>query len=372
MVLDQVEALGPRIAARAAEIEAARRLPADLAGELAAAGLFRMAVPRALGGLEVPPATLLAAIEGIAAADASVGWCVMIGTTSGIVSAYLPQAEARVIYGDPLGITGGVFAPMGKAEVEGDGYRLSGRWSWASGSVNCQWLMAGAMVARDGKPEARMFLLPAAQVQLHDTWHVAGLSGTGSGDMSIDNRFVPATRSVSLMTDRPWATGPLYAFPVFGLLALGISAVMLGNARAALADFAVLARAKTPQGSRRSLAERAQVQADYAKAEAALSAARALLEQTVATAWEQAQKGGLDTAIRARLRLAATHAARTSADVVRTMYDLGGGSSVFLASPLQRRFRDGHVGTQHAMVAPATYELAGRVLLGLETDTAQL
>jgi len=175
------------------------------------------------------------------------------------------------------------------------------------------------------------------------------------------------------MVDAPREAGALYRFPVFGLLALGIAAVMLGNAGAAVTDLVELAGGKQPQGSRKVLAERAVAQSELAQAAAALRAARALFYETVESAWAAACAGDpLDVATRAGLRLAATHATRTAADVARVMYDLGGGSAVFARSPLQRRFRDAHVGTQHLMVSPATWELTGRVLMGLPTDPTQL
>ena len=187
------------------------------------------------------------------------------------------------------------------------------------------------------------------------------------------NIRVPVTHSLSLLTDKPVEPGPLYAVPIFGLLALGIGAVMLGNARAAVADLIELAGGKTPQGSKRPLAERATVQAGLADSTAQLHAARAWFYETIGNAWQLAtERGEIPIDARAALRLAATHATRVSAAVVRAMYDLGGGSSVHLSHPLQRRFRDAHVGTQHAMVSPATLELAGRILMGLPTDTAQL
>ena len=155
-ILAAVRELTPGIRARVAEIERARRLPADLAQALAAAGLFRMAVPRDVGGLELEPQLLLRAIEAVGAADASVGWCVMIGATSGVTAAYLPTAVAREIFGPPDSIVGGVFAPMGKAVIDGDDYVLSGRWPWASGSANCRWLIGGCVVTDNG--EARKLL----------------------------------------------------------------------------------------------------------------------------------------------------------------------------------------------------------------------
>lgn len=365
-------ALAPTIAARSAEIEAARRLPADLAAQMAAAGLFGIAVPKSLGGMELPPADIVRTIEAVAQADAAVGWCLTIGSTSAVSLAYMPHDVAAGVLSSPATITGGVFAPSGKAVREGDQYRVSGRWNWGSGTANCTWIFGGAMVFEDGalktfadgKPDHRMMLFPASDVTLHDTWHAAGLKGTGSGDFSVTDVLVPVARSVSLMSDRPVETGALYAFPVFGLLALGIAAAASGNARAAMLAVRDLLAAKKPRGM---------VQAEFAMAEARLSAARALLFESVGAAWEMAQaRGEIDLETRARLRLAATHMVRTAADVTRVAYDLGGGSAVYLESALQRRFRDAHAMTQHMMVAPATYELAGRVLLGLPTDASTL
>ena len=374
-ILAAVRELTPGIRARVAEIERARRLPADLAQALAAAGLFRMAVPRDVGGLELEPQLLLRAIEAVGAADASVGWCVMIGATSGVTAAYLPTAVAREIFGPPDSIVGGVFAPMGKAVIDGDDYVLSGRWPWASGSANCRWLIGGCVVTDNGEarkllngmPEERRLIFPAGAATVNDTWHVSGLCGTGSGEMVVSGLRVPRTHAASY--DAPVASGPLYVFPFFGLLALGIAAVALGNARGAIEDLVELAGAKQPQGSRRSLAERGSAQSTLAVAEANLRSARAFFYEAVDEAWQVArQSGSIEMRHRASLRLAATHATRTASDVTRSMYDLGGGSSVFLSSPLQRRFRDSHVATQHIMVAPPTYELTGRVFMGLPVD----
>jgi alkylation response protein AidB-like acyl-CoA dehydrogenase len=376
-VITAARDLAPVIAARAADTEAQRRLPADLARQMAEAGLFRMAVPKRLGGAEASAADIFTALEILGAADGATGWCAMIACNTALAAAWLPEPYAGEIFGDPLAITGGVFAPMGKAIVDGEDFVVSGRWAWASGSANCSWLIGGAVILDDGKmrtlpnggPDHRMMFMPASKVELIDTWDAVGMRGTGSGDMAAKDVRVPQGRSVSFMTDKPRHNGSLYAFPPFGLLALGIAAVASGNARAALEDLKTLAIAKKPGGSSRSLAERSTIQADFARAEASLEAARALAETRIAAAWALASSGArLDAAARAGLRLAATHLTRTAADVVRSAYDMAGGSSVYSSHPLQRRFRDAHVATQHMMVAPPTYELAGRVLLGLPTD----
>jgi len=377
--LEAARSLAPRLRAAAERTEAERRLAPELVRELAAAGLFRLCVPRGLGGLEADATTLVEVIEEVARADGSAGWCTMIGATSGVVAAYLPEREAREIYGPPLAVSGGVFAPHGQAAAVPGGYRLSGRWPFASGCQHCDWLMGGALVMEDGAPrrnsrgvpESRMLLFPAREATLHDTWSVSGLRGTGSHDMEVRDLFVPRERSVSLQDDRPRERGPLYALPVFGFLAVGVCAVGLGIARAAIEALAALATEKTPTGSRRLLAERALVQAHVAQAEGALRAARAGLLEALAAVHDAAPRG-VTPRERALLRIAATHAARTSAQAVDAMYEAGGGSSIYAASPLQRHFRDVHVMTQHASVAPPTLELAGRVLLGLEADTSIL
>ena len=380
-LLARVRELAPAITVRAAEIEQARRLPADLAASLAALGVFRMLLPKAYGGLECEPATFCRVLGELGRADASAGWCAMIGATAALPAAYMAPEAAREIFADPATITGGVFAPMGRAVLEGDNYRVSGRWAWGSGSANCQWLSGGCVVLDGGKPrllangapDVRTMFFPAADARLHDTWHVAGLAGSGSGDFEVADLLVPARRSLSLITDRPVVAGAVYAFPVFGLLALGIAAVMLGNAQGAIDDLVRLATARRPAGSNRPLAERAGAQAALAEATARLRAARAFVLEAIGEAWCEAKAGRpLETSARAALRLAATHATRTAADVTREMYDLGGGTALFLASPLQRRFRDGHAGTQHMMVARQTYELAGRVLMGVATDASTL
>lgn len=380
-VLDRLAPLLPGIAARAEEIERARQLPADLAEELVATGVFKLCVPRTLAGSEADPVVLLEAIEAAARADGSVGWNIMIGATSGTTAAYLAPEAARLIHGSPRAVTGGIFAPRGKAVREGEGWRVSGAWQWASGNAQAQWMKAGCIawedgkprMLRDGVPEVLTVYLPREKIRFADNWYVSGLCGTGSCDMSVEDVLVPAAHALSLVRDRPRVDAPLYRFPVFGLLAMGCAAVALGIARGAIDDLVALAGAKVPTLARRPLAERTATQADIARAEAGVRAARAFLLEAIAKAWRDAGQGAaISTERRMALRLAATHATEASARAVDACYTLAGGSSVYRTSPLQRRFRDVHVITQHMMVAPPSYEVAGRVVLGLPTDPSML
>jgi indole-3-acetate monooxygenase len=381
---DPVEAareLAPLAAELAEQSERERRLPPELSEKIAAAGLYRLCVPASLGGAEAHPRTLVEAVEALAQGDAAAGWCLAICATSGTLAAYLPHEAAHEAYGDPLGVVGGVFAPTGRAVAAGDSYLVDGRWRFASNVESCDWLMGGCAVfdgdtvrtVASGRPDVRLMLFPRADAEVIDTWSVSGLRGTGSHDMRVAGLEVPAARSASLTTDAPVVTTPLYAFPAFGLLALGIAAVALGTARAAIDDVVDLAGAKTPTMSSRKLAERPGTQAGVARAEATLGAARALLLESIDRCWSAATAGGeISRILRARLRMAATHAVDRSAEAVDAAYLLGGGSAIYETSPLQRRFRDVHAATQHILVAPPTWELAGRALLGLELDDAQL
>ncbi|HME72696.1 MAG TPA: acyl-CoA dehydrogenase family protein [Myxococcota bacterium] len=380
--IDAARALTPRLRALSPQIERERRLPLDVVAELAATGLFALCVPRSLHGEEAHPTTLIRVIEELAVGDAAAAWCVMIGATSGLVAGWLDKTAAREIFARaPEAVVGGVFAPAGRAVVVPGGYRVTGRWAFASGCQHCAWLMGGCAVEEDGVsrsfergvPDSRMMIFPAAEAHVHDTWRVVGLCGTGSHDIEVRDLFVPKERSVSLLTDRPRETGPLYHFPVFGVLAIGVCAVALGLARAAIDEFAQLAASKRPTGSARMLAERPAVQADIARAEAGVSAARSYLLEIVDGAYECArQRAEVPLALRARVRLAATHATLSAAKAVHQMYQAAGSTSIYDMSPLQRHFRDVHVVTQHMAVAPATLELAGRILLGLDTDASML
>lgn len=379
--LDAARALQPELAKRAQEMEDVRRLPADLAQKMAEAGLFRMITPSVYGGLECTPREIVDAVEIVAEANASAGWCAMIAATTAMNAAYMAPEYAQEVYSDPLTITGGVFAPMGKAVVDGDDFIVSGRWQWGSGSANCTWLCGGAMVIEDGemrmlpsgRPDARMMIFPADQVELIDTWQVMGLKGTGSGDIAVTNVRVPKGRSVSLVVDKPQVDGALFKFPAFGLLSLGVAATALGNARGTLDAFADLAGAKKNQGSSKTLSERVNIQAEMAKMTAAFRAARAYLHDEIDLTWEVAQSSDdIPVERRAALRMACTHMVRTGADISRNCYDLGGGAALFQSSDLQRRFRDAHAMTQHIVTAPGTWELTGRLLFGLPTDASMV
>jgi alkylation response protein AidB-like acyl-CoA dehydrogenase len=359
----------------APETEEGRSLPDALLAELRSSGLMNAGAPREVGGLELPPGELLSDAATIAAGDASAGWCVAIAATSSLLAAYLEPATRAELFSDPSGIAAGIFAPRGTAEPVDGGYKVTGRWPYCSGITHAGVLFAGAFSvapSAETRPLPIVLALLREELEVLDTWHTLGLRGTGSHDAVASEIFVPAARAFSLF-DGPRIDRPLYRFPVFGYFALSVAAAALGNARGALGEFAQLAAVKVGQGSARTLAERSTTHAAVAKAEAALAAAEVLYERSVQDAWEAAQReDAVPIALRNRIRLAATHAASTGADVVTSLFALAGGPAIYDGGPLQRRFRDAHTATAHFQVAVVSREIQGRVLLGQPADTMML
>ncbi|MEC7078355.1 MAG: acyl-CoA dehydrogenase family protein [Pseudomonadota bacterium] len=376
-LLNNAQRLSKSFALRSAEFEQARRLPADVSDAMAKAGIYRMFVPQSLGGSETSPLVSSQVFETLAQGDAACGWVAFIAATSGSSLARIETSAAKQMFASPQTMLAGVFAPNGKAVKSGEDYILNGQWQWGSGTQNADWVLAGSMVIdpeqpADAKPRAHMCLVPKDAIEFLDTWHSTGLRGTGSTDFKLTDHRVPSAHIVGLEV-RKMPDTPLFQFPNFTLLALGIGAVSMGIARAALNEFVGLAQQKKRISSSSTIAERSHTQMQIATAEAKLRSARAFYYDSVEQAWERALAGDtVDVDQRRNLRLATTHAVMASAEVVDCAYNLAGGVSVYQSSNLQRHFRDIHVATQHIMVAPSTLETTGRLFLGLPTNTATL
>lgn len=371
-IVDTARDLTELIEAHADDGERVRRLPLPTVKALADAGLMRMCVPSAYGGPEVDPVTMVEAIATVAHADGAAGWCTMIASTTSSMAAFLDPEAAQEMYGDPTSITGGVFAPNGKGvatSVAGrDGFAVTGRWAWGSGTQHCRWVLGGA-VCDDGT--FRLCWFPQSEVTFHDTWYTTGMRGSGSLDYSVSDAFAPYERTMQPGVTRPVVATPLSVFPNFTLLAAGVSAVGLGVARRAIDELVELAQGKKPQYSSKTLAQSAFTQIELARAEGALRAARAFLLDELGSAWDVAVAGG-EVSVEARtgIRLAATHAATVAAEVADTAFTLAGGTAVYDTSPLGRCLRDAHIVTQHIQTAPKLNETIGKLLLGIDVDTS--
>jgi alkylation response protein AidB-like acyl-CoA dehydrogenase len=369
-VLDAVNRLAPAIAARAGETEAARRVPRDLLDGLIAARVFRLLRPPSHGGIGADLPAALEVYEALARADASTAWTVLIGSGSWIDLAGLPRGAFDEILAAPDAITAGVFSPSGAIAADGAGYRVTGRWSFASGCEHADWIYGNCVEAMDGDvPRMRIAVFAPDQVAIEDTWTVAGLCGTGSHHFHVDAVPVPAERTLDPMNDPPCVDTPIARVPAPAVFALGIASVALGAARGALDDVVAIAPDKVPLLDHRVLAANPTFHHALATADTGLAAARALIRESAEAAWETAAEAGEFTPhARARIRAAAVWATDRALDVVRAAHRAAGGGAIHVASPLQRRLRDVDVLAQHFLVRPDVLTTAGAVLAGREID----
>jgi indole-3-acetate monooxygenase len=371
--------LAPLIAAHAVEIEEHHELPAAIREALIEGGFFRLLLPRSLGGAELPPANYVPIIEEIAKADASTAWCLNQTAGCSMIAAYLAPEAARAIFAGPRGILAWGPGP-GAARVVAGGYRVTARFSFASGSHEASWLGAHLPVveedgtprrAADGGPIVRTFLFPKSAAEMTEIWHVIGLKGTGSDQYSVADLFVPEAYCAARdAATRPREQGLLYRFSNLQLYSAGFAAVALGTACATLEAFVELARDKVPRGAKRSLRDNQVIQSQVAQAEAKLAAARSFLLAALDEATEAV--GGQDHLTldqRMTIRLAATFAIHQARAAVDTAYHAAGATAIFTANPFERRFRDIHTVSQQLQGREEHYETVGQYLLGLEPDS---
>ena len=378
-MIDCARQIAPSLRARADEVEAARRIPDDLARSLADQGFYRLWVPESLGGFEMPLAPSLEVFEILGHADPSVAWCVDLAVSSTLALPHLPESTAKTIFDRPDRVIAGVYAPKGKADACPEGFRVTGRWPFGSGTQNADWVLAGCRFFRDGEiildkrgnPRIHMVVVPAEQVEFLDTWHVTGLSGTGSTDFALQDVVVPEA-FISGWHPVPAPQQPLNRIPQLSLLAVGFGAISLGIGRSALDALGELAGAKTATGQSAPLAQRRDFQNDLARAEVSLRAARSHYYECAEALWEAAVEDTAGIDERASMRLATLHAVEVGAEVAQVAYRLGGATSVYLDSWLQRLFRDSHVITQHVQVRPDLYAVIGSHLAGAPKATEML
>jgi alkylation response protein AidB-like acyl-CoA dehydrogenase len=377
----RARALVAQICAGADQAERERRLPQRVADAMAEAGLYRIAAPRSVGGGECDPRTQIETIEIVSAADGATGWNLMIGIENmGFLGAVLSLEMGQKLFSDPGLIVAGALNPLGEATPVEGGYRVTGRWPFASGCHNAGWfwgqcrVMDGdAPALSDGAgPALREALLPRADCEILDTWQVSGLRGSGSHDVVVRDVFVPEERMTGVMAGGMTLreTGTLYRFPPFNRLAYNKIGVAMGIAQAALDHFRQLATEKQPRGSRKLLREKVSVQLVYAEAVARLRAARAYAFEAVDEVWSATERGEDATPEqRMHVHLACARACSESIAVVEAVVQAAGTTANFTSCPLERCLRDVRVVPQHIMVSAQWVETAGRVLLGLPGDS---
>ena len=382
-VLDAARRLAPLIRENADTIEADRELPKPVFHALADAGLYLMAVPRAVGGLEVDFPTYLQVLEELGNADASTAWTVNQGANWATYSARMSRKAAREIWIDtPRSVVSNTPVASAKAVVVPGGFRVTGRQPFSTGCMHASWMAAHAQVIengvarlRNGKPEVRWCLVPRAEVEIIDAWHTKGMRGTGTHTFEVKDVFVPEERTVFYSGAPLVSPGPRYKIPTTLGFGAGDGMVALGLARSCIDAFSEVAGSKAPRNMQGLLRDQSISQLAVGEAEAAVGSGRAYLMEAAREIWDEATSSDASTVSldsRTKLRLASTHAIHLASKIVQSLYQLCGATVIFDGHPIQRLMADMNVITQHSQARLAHYEIVGRHRLGIEVDQSRL
>lgn len=371
-VIPLLRQAGPRI-------DAARELPADILDAMHEARLFRLLLPSSVGGAELGPVAYFKCVEAVAEGDASAAWCMNQGSGCSMAAAYIPPAVAQEVWGDPRAALAWGQGPGAKAIRTQGGWRVTGTWSFASGSRHCAWLGAmcpsfeadGTPILHDtGKPWERTFLFPKDRARIEDVWQVMGLKGTGSDNYTITDLFVDDAHA--LTREYPpgrMEAGPLYRFQSMQLYAGGFASVALGVARGMLDAVIDLVKAKSQAWSPEKLRDNQAVQHIIGYNDAAWRAARAGMHTAFEEAWaDVARSGELSLEHKVRIRQATTYAIHTARDVCHHVYHEAGSTAIFERLPFERKLRDINAVSQQTQGRRTHFETVGTWLLGGEPD----
>jgi indole-3-acetate monooxygenase len=358
----RARALAPSLPSYRAAHDHHKQLSPPVVNALRDNGFPTCLAPRQLGGHEVSVPEYIELLEALALGDSATAWCTMTASTAALVATYLPRKSGEELWRDVPPFLAGVFDPEGQLTAEGDDFRLTGRWSYASGSRHADWFVVGAMFEN----RHRVCFLPASQVTVLDNWNTLGLAGTGSHDLVIEGALVPGHRVTSLFERAPWSDAALYRVPLFGVLAAGIAACALGIAGAALERAATdIVAAAPPNSSSTGPGPSSGVLVRYATCRAQLDAARAYLLAAATASQARANEGAVDPATRAELRLAASFVSQQCAEVARGAFHLCGSAAARTDHPIGNALRDLETLLTHKMVTDRALPAAARVMLGL-------
>ena len=368
-LLAAAKSISETVRTHAATAEREGTIAREVVEALVGARLFDAYRPKEIGGLDADPLTLVEMVEAIAFDDGSTGWCLgMGGIIAGLAASRLPDAGIEEVFGpDPQTLCAGGFVPRLEAKGASDGHALSGRFPFASGCKHAAWMVVtGVVEGTRGPDSVRTFVVPAAEVEILENWQVAGLDGTASNDLALEDVFVPATRSFPAYTSRSRRGGPLWKLPVLSAASVGHLGFSLGCGARALDDIADYAETQR-FGSSAPIANRPVFQRDYARARTRLRAARLAAFESfgaIAEAGEEATIGQ-----RAELTASVVHAYQTATAAAEFAFRAGGASSLYRTGSLQRCFRDLQAGSQHVVASDEGFERAGQVMLGVGEPT---
>ncbi len=359
--------------------ERARSITPRVVRAMQDAGAFRMTMPKALGGIEADPVTQYEVIEALSIADGAAGWVAMIGSDAGYFAGRIPFALAKELFPDPDLLSAGVSTPSGTAERVEGGYRVKGRWAFASCCRHAAWFKGLCIVTENGqpvmgpggRPVTRTAVLPIGEVEIVDNWHVTGLCGSSSNDIAVHDVFVPERRAVGDAMSGAEAVeppGPLYVY--WMMLMCNVAGVPMGIARRAIDEACAIANGKLAYGTRNLIRDDLLVQTRIGRAETAWQAARAFIVETVEELWQTLLRGDeLSLDLKSRFRQCNLHGFHVALEVTQSMYGLAGSTALYRPHPLERALRDQTVAANHLLVRESAYAEIGRVSLGIDPQS---
>ncbi len=302
--------------------------------------------------------------------DTSTGWALMItASLSAIAGAYLPEQGVQEVFAGCSPLFAGLLMPGGVLRAVPGGFRVDGRWAFGSGICHADFVVTSAVVqdappTAAGMPDLRTIVVPAREATIEDTWHAAGLRGSGSEHYHMHDVFVPERRVFAFPAARALRGGPLYELPLIAMLSAAHAGFALGAARAALDAIAETATARIKAWPQTPLGSHGAFQMDLGRADAQLRAARAFGCEALAKLETRMLELPLSDGDWRDARLAVTYASDVAAEVTTFAFRAGGSGALYETNRLQRLFRDVHAAAQHVAATDDAYEYAGRLLLG--------
>lgn len=372
-MIERFELIRPLLAAECGRLDAERRLSDKAFDALSEAGFFRLLLPAELGGCGLSPLDFMAVVEHAAALDGTIGWLVGNGGGMARAGGYLPVEAARTVFAKPSAFVASSTGAVGKAVPVPSGYRITGRWPYASGAPHATTFAAVCEVDEGTGPETgRVVLafLPREAVRLIDTWHVSGMKGTGSWDFEAQDVILPADFICDLQPI-PTQAGIVYRLPGRSAFVWTVATVPLGIAKGAIDAFVTISAGHRRLGISVPVAERELVQAEIGRCLAKCRAAGAYMRSAMQTLCAAVEGEGLDlVSARIDYRLACSHAATVAVEVVLRVNDLVGARALAESQPFERRERDVRAAAKHIAMSPEQFVIGGRHTLGGDVSAA--
>lgn len=366
LLVGRVRALSDSVARDRASFDLEGHLPDALFSELASLGLFRLWLPKGLGGPELSALGFMEVVEAAAALDGTIGWLVGNGGGMSRIGAFLPTETAQEIFADPKAFVVSATGATGRAVPVDGGYRVTGRWPFGSGAPHATWFTPLCAVERDGQLTEELIFVtaPRDDVLVHDNWHVSGLRATGSVDFELQDVMIE-DRFVHAFQPEPTQPGTLYRLPTGTIFTWTVATVPLGIANGALEAFVRIASSTKRRGDTLSLAEREIVQSQLGQVQARVSASRAYLRHTMSELLDATEDGVDPQDARVEYRLACTSASQAALAAIGILTEMAGAISIAQTCPLERFERDARAAAKHIAMTPNAYIDGGKWLLGL-------